>query len=204
MLPINVLMPYAVFPQTDSTSILSRLQAVGCFCRGRTGHPNAQIRYNPSMSAIKTPAIIYLDQRSIPYHVFQHAGQVTSLEQAAAERQQAPEQVVRSIVFRLAENEFLMVLMSGPAQVPWKSLRRYLGQSRLTSASEEELLQTTGCQPGTVSPFGLLVPMRILIDQSILDQPELSLGSGQRGVAILIQPAELLKSLDSYEIVRFD
>jgi Cys-tRNA(Pro)/Cys-tRNA(Cys) deacylase len=111
--------------------------------------------------------------------------------------------VVRSIVFRLAEDEFVMVLMPGPDQVPWKALRRFLGQSRLTMASEEELLQATGYRPGTVTPFGLPKPMRVLIDQGILSQPEVSLGSGQHGLAILMKPQDILAALDEFEIVDF-
>jgi Cys-tRNA(Pro)/Cys-tRNA(Cys) deacylase len=153
------------------------------------------------MNRVSTPAVIDLTNRKIPFRLFQHEGEINSLEQAARERNQKPEQVVRSIVFRLAEGEFLMVLMPGPGQVPWKGLRHYLNQSRLTSASEEELLQATGYRPGTVNPFGLPVPMRILIDKGIVEQPELSFGSGVRGTAILIRPEDLLKALDSYEIV---
>jgi Cys-tRNA(Pro)/Cys-tRNA(Cys) deacylase len=150
-----------------------------------------------------SPAIQYLESRGIPFRLFQHAGPVHSLEQAALERDEKPEQVVRSIVFRLAESEFIMVLMPGPGQVPWKALRRFLGQSRLTMASEEELLQATGYRPGTVTPFGLPAPMRVLIDQGIINQSEVSLGSGQRGLAILVKPQDLLSALDSVEIVDF-
>lgn len=150
-----------------------------------------------------TPAIQYLEKRGVPFSVFQHPGPVRSLEQAAQERGQQPEQVVRSIVFRLGEGEFVMVLMPGPGQVPWKALRRYLAQSRLTMATEEELLQATGYLPGAVTPFGLPQTMRILVDQGILSQPEISLGSGQRGLAIIMTPQDMLAALDTVEIVDF-
>lgn len=154
-------------------------------------------------STPQTPAIHELEERAIPHRIFQHVGQIFSLEQAAAERNQQPEQVVRSIVFRVADGEFLMVLMAGPGQVPWKALRQHLGQSRLTMASEEELLQVTGYRPGTVTPFGLPKPMLVLVDQGVINQPEISLGSGQRGLAILMKPDDLLKGLSQYEIVNF-
>lgn len=151
----------------------------------------------------KIAAVTYLEERSIPFRLFQHNGPIHSLEQAADERGQQPEQVVRSIVFRVAEGEFLMVLMPGPGQIPWKALRRYLGQSRISMATEAELLDATGYQPGTVNPFGLPRPMRLLIDQGVLDQAEISLGSGKRGLAILMAPGDLLKAVDQPEIVHF-
>jgi Cys-tRNA(Pro)/Cys-tRNA(Cys) deacylase len=151
----------------------------------------------------QTPAIRYLQEYAIPHRVFVHAGPVESLEQAARERGQQPDQVIRSIVFRVGEGEFVMVLVSGPGQIPWKDLRRYLGQNRLTMATEEELLQTTGCRPGTVSPFGLLQPMRVLVDECILKLDEVSLGSGVRGVAVVIKTPDLLKAVQQAEVVNF-
>lgn len=155
------------------------------------------------MDHIETPAIRYLQDRNVPHDVFIHAGPVHSLEQAALERNQRPEQVVRSIVFRLAEGEFLMVLMPGPGQIPWKALRRYIGQSRITMANEEELLAATGYRPGTVTPFGLPGPMRILVDQGVIDQAQISLGSGKPGIAIMMDSKHLLGALDNFEVVHF-
>jgi prolyl-tRNA editing enzyme YbaK/EbsC (Cys-tRNA(Pro) deacylase) len=54
---------------------------------------------------------------NIPYRLFRHAGPIESLEQAARERGQQPEQVVRSILFRLEKDKYLMLLAAGPAQI---------------------------------------------------------------------------------------
>ena len=48
-----------------------------------------------------TPAGEALRKLGIPHRTFRHAGAVNSLEQAASERGQKPEQVVRSLVFRI-------------------------------------------------------------------------------------------------------
>jgi len=133
--------------------------------------------------------------------VFRHAAQVNSLEQAAAERSQRPGQVVRSILFRLAEDDHLMVLVAGPNQISWKALRKLVGQSRLTMASEEEVLSVTGYRIGSVSPFGLPHPLRILIDESVLKEKEISIGSGTRSVAILMKSADLRRALSEAEVV---
>ena len=124
-----------------------------------------------------TPATRQLDELGIPYRTFRHAGPVESLEQAARERNQQPDQVIRSIVFHLGEGEFVMVLMAGTGQVAWRALRKYLGQSRLTMATGAELMVATGYAAGAVSPFGLPKPMRVLIDDGVLANDEVSLGS---------------------------
>lgn len=149
------------------------------------------------------PVAEALDALGIPFRLFRHAGPVHSLEQAASERSQQPEQIVRSLLFHLGEEQFGMVLIAGPAQVSWRALRAHLGQSRLTLASEEELLRVTGYPRGAVAPFGLKQPVRVLIDQTVLAQAEVSIGSGVRGTAVILRTADLRRALPNAEIGNF-
>jgi Cys-tRNA(Pro) deacylase len=153
------------------------------------------------MKDSELPAIRQLRELAIPHQLFVHAGAVRSLEQAAAERGQRPEQVVRSLLFRLNQSDYALVLVAGPQQIPWKTLRRELGQRRLTLASEEEVLAQTGYQLGAVTPFGLPHPIPIYIEASVLQPKQLSLGSGRRGTAILIDSADLAAALPSAQFV---
>jgi Cys-tRNA(Pro)/Cys-tRNA(Cys) deacylase len=148
------------------------------------------------------PASLALEKLGIPHKVFKHTGQVASLEQAAQERGQRPEQVVRSILFRLGEGEFIMALVGGPAQISWKRLRQHLGQSRLTMATEDEVFKITGYRVGTVSPFGLPVPIKILVDPGILNEQEISIGSGIRNTGIIMNTADLHRALKDIEVVQ--
>ncbi len=149
----------------------------------------------------ETPVTRHLDALGIPYRLFQHAGPVESLEQAAAERGERPEQVVRSILFRLPDDVYVMALVAGPRQISWPALRAHLGQRRLTLATPEEVLQVTGYKIGSVSPFGLPAPVRILLDRSVLAEEEVSLGSGQRGLAVILLSADLQRGLPEAEVV---
>jgi len=83
----------------------------------------------------KPPASIALEGLGIPHRLFFHEGTVTSFEQAARERGQREAQVVRSILFQIRPEEFVMVLVAGPAQVDWKKLRQLVGRSRIRMAS---------------------------------------------------------------------
>ena len=150
-----------------------------------------------------TPVSRALAELGIPHRLFRHPGPVTSLEQAAIERGQQPEQVVRSIVFRVGERDFVMVLVAGRHQVSWRALRRHLSQSRLTTATEAELLSATGYAVGAVAPFGLPAPMRVLLDESVLVPDEVSLGSGERGATIILRSKDLLRGLPKVEVGRF-
>lgn len=152
---------------------------------------------------ISTPVTRFLDESHISYRLFQHGGPVHSLEQAALERGERPEQVVRSILFRLSSEEFLLVLIAGPRQISWKALRNYLNQSRLTTASEEEVVHVTGYQIGAVSPFGLSQPVRILVDATALAEQEISIGSGQKGLAVILKKKDFVQAMGTIEVGNF-
>jgi len=150
-----------------------------------------------------TPAARALDALGIPYRLFRHAQAPASLEQAASQRGQLPQQVVRSILFRSEEKEFVLVLMAGPGQISWPRLRAALGVSRLRMADESEVRETTGYVIGAVTPLGLPGPLRILADESVFRQEEISIGSGERGTAILLKSADLRKALEPVETGPF-
>jgi Cys-tRNA(Pro) deacylase len=149
------------------------------------------------------PAAQALDLLGIPYRLFEHSHLPESFEEAARQRGQSTGQIVRSIVFRLAEGQFIMVLMAGPGQISWKRLRAALGVGRISMASEAEVLAATGFVRGAVTPLGLPRPIRILADESVFINSEISMGSGVRGVAIILKSMDLQFALDKIEIGKF-
>jgi Cys-tRNA(Pro) deacylase len=154
------------------------------------------------MDDIKPPASIALDELEIPHRVFHHERPVTSFEQAASDRNQRPEQIVRSILFQVRPGEFTMVLMAGRDQVDWKKLRGTVKRSRVRMATEEEVLEVTGYKIGTVSPFGVKNQMRVLLDASVLREEEISIGSGIRNMAIIMKSEDVRRALGEVEIVE--
>ena len=149
------------------------------------------------------PVSIALEQLGVPHTIFRHdeARPVHSLEQAASDRGQRASQVVRSILFRVAEDEFIMALVAGPAQISWKTLRKHLGKSRVSMASEDEVLAVTGYRIGAVGPFGLLNQVKVLIDPSVMLEEEISIGSGMRNTAVILKSADLRHALKNADVV---
>jgi len=152
---------------------------------------------------VETPPVsIALEKLNVPHQIFRHENPVNSFEQAASDRGQRPSQVVRSILFRVAEDEFIMALVAGPGQISWKILRKHLGRSRVSMASEEEVFAVTGYRVGTVGPFGLKRQVKVLVEKRLLDEEEVSIGSGVRNMAVILKTADLMKALDDVEVVE--
>lgn len=155
----------------------------------------------PIIKTLDTPAVAMLQKSGETFRIFQHEQPVNSLRQAAEERGHLPDQVIRSILFRLSETNFVMVLIAGEKQISWKALRAYLGERRLTLATPEEVLAQTGYEIGAVTPFGLPQPIRILADSSVFTQTEISLGSGKKGHALVISPVVIQRLFPGIEVI---
>jgi prolyl-tRNA editing enzyme YbaK/EbsC (Cys-tRNA(Pro) deacylase) len=158
----------------------------------------------------RPPASIALEKMGVPHTLFRHEGSVESFEQAARERNQRPAQVVRSILFRVTEDDYALVLVAGPEQISWKALRKLLGRSRITMATEDEVLAVTGYRIGTVSPFGMVKQaspersrrVRVMVEAGVLKEEEVSIGSGVRNTAIIMKSADMLRALGDVEVVE--
>jgi Cys-tRNA(Pro)/Cys-tRNA(Cys) deacylase len=152
---------------------------------------------------INTPATRALDELSIPYSVYEHTHLPGSLEETARERGQLPQQIIRSILFRYQKDGFFLTLAAGPGQISWRRLRTHMGVSRISMATRDEVLAITGYDVGTVSPFGVRSSIRLLSDAGVFTQDEISLGSGLRGVAIIMKSADLRRALGQIEVGQF-
>ena len=120
-----------------------------------------------------------------------------SAEEAAERLGIAPEQLLKTMVVRRAEDDLLLVLVPGPAQIAWPKLRSYLGTSRLSMPDAEVAREATGYERGTITPFGAAGGWPVLADASIAGSGTVSVGGGAHGVAILADADELITILQA-------
>ena len=147
-----------------------------------------------------TPATRALVASGIEHEVTAH-GPVRSLEEAAAVRGVEPRQVLKTLVVRRAEDDFLFVLVPGDRQISWPKLREHLGVSRLSMPDKEVAREATGYERGTITPFGSLpspagTPWPVIADALIVSREgPVSIGGGAHGVAATVHPAQLVEVL---------
>ena len=151
----------------------------------------------------EAPVSIALQKMSMPHQDFKHKNSGKSIEQASAERNQEVSQIIRSILFRVGKDEFMLVMVAGPGQLSWPALRAHLGRSRMTMATKEEVLQVTGYPIGTVAPIGLPQPIHLLADKNIFAHDEISFGSGKHNTGIIMKTKDFKEILGEVEIGDF-
>lgn len=120
----------------------------------------------------------------------------TSAEESARFQGVAPEQLLKSIVVRRGEGDHIFVLVPGPRQIDWKKLRRHLGVSRVSMPDRDEAKRVTGYDVGTITPFGSVTELPVIIDASA-SEGLVTLGGGARGVNIHVDVQDLARLFDA-------
>ncbi|MCA5891773.1 YbaK/EbsC family protein [Isoptericola sp. NEAU-Y5] len=133
-----------------------------------------------------------LEASGIPFELVRH-GRVASLEEAARVRGVSPEQIVKSIVVRRGEGDFLFVLVPGGRTIAWPRLRALLGVTRLSMPDKDVARDVTGYERGTITPFGSTTPWPVVADLRVAGK--VSVGAGGHGVAATLDGAEMVRVL---------
>ncbi|QJW35387.1 aminoacyl-tRNA deacylase [Cellulosimicrobium protaetiae] len=115
-------------------------------------------------------ALAALEASGIDYTVTRH-GRVGSLEEAAAARGVDPSQVLKTIVVRRGEDDYLFVLVPGDRQISWPKLRALLGVSRLSMPDKDVARDVTGYERGTITPFGSTHAWPVVADARVVAGP---------------------------------
>jgi Cys-tRNA(Pro) deacylase len=124
-----------------------------------------------------------LDEAGLAYRVLTH-GPVRSLAEAAAARGVEPARVVKTLVVRRGEDDYVFVLVPGDRTISWPKLRALLGVSRLSLPDAEAARAATGYERGTITPFGSLRAWPVVVDERVTG--EVTLGAGAHGVAVAV------------------
>jgi len=132
-------------------------------------------------------ALAAVTSAGIEHRVVRH-GPVGSVAEAAAAQGVELRDLVKTLVVRRAENDYLFVLVPGDRQISWPKLRTLLGVNRLSMPDAATAKEVTGYERGTITPFGSARPWPVIADERVRGRT-ISLGAGERGVALQV-PAD--------------
>jgi prolyl-tRNA editing enzyme YbaK/EbsC (Cys-tRNA(Pro) deacylase) len=119
---------------------------------------------------------------------------VRTLEEAAVARRVQPGQVIKTLVVRRAEDDYLFVLVPGGRTISWPKLRELLGVSRMSMPDATVALAVTGYERGTITPFGSSRALPVVADARVPGQV-VSIGAGAPGVAATLDGSRMVLAL---------
>jgi Cys-tRNA(Pro)/Cys-tRNA(Cys) deacylase len=104
--------------------------------------------------------------------------------------------LVKTIAFRTAAGDLLLVALRGTRRVDYARLAAVAGVNRraLAPLSPDEVVAQLGVEPGAVSPVPLRPDLVLLVDEDVLTiTPTLYCGIGQADRTLEIAPADLIR-----------
>ena len=141
-----------------------------------------------------TPALTELRDTGLDYEVVDY-GRVATIEEAAERRGVAVAAIVKTLVVRRGDDDYVLVLVAGDRVIDWPKLRAHLGVSRLSLAERDELVAATGYERGTVTPLGTARRWPVIVDEAVARRDLVSLGGGAHGVAVHLTGPDLVAYL---------
>ena len=135
-----------------------------------------------------------LARNGITYQVFEHEPVYTS-EQAAQIRGVELKTGVKALVLKTEEGDYVMGLVAADRRVDLKKLAEIVKTKKLRLASPQEVLKITGCEVGSVHPFGNLHNLPTYLDKSIVENDMVNFNAGLHTVSLSMKREDLIKAI---------
>jgi Cys-tRNA(Pro) deacylase len=103
--------------------------------------------------------------------------------------------LLRTIVVRRGDDDYLFVLVPAGRRFDWPKLRGHLGVTRLSLPDADEAQRVTGYVRYTITPFGSTRAWPVIADAAVMEQPVVAIGGGARGVNLHLAPVDLIAAL---------
>lgn len=141
-----------------------------------------------------TPALRALSGSSLPHEVVR-TERARSAEESARFQGIELGQLLRTIVIRRGERDYVFVLVPAGRQIDWPKLRAHLGVKRLSLPDADEARRATGYERGTITPFGSTNPWPVVADAGVPELERVAIGGGGHGVNLHVRGADLVAHL---------
>jgi len=144
--------------------------------------------------AAETPAIAAVAASGVSYAAVR-TERATSAEESAAFQGIAVDALLRTIVVRRGDDDYVFVLVPAGRRFDWPKLRAHLGVNRLSLPDAEEAQVVTGYVRYTITPFGSTRAWPVIVDASVEGLERVAIGGGAPGVNLHLAPADLVAAL---------
>lgn len=146
------------------------------------------------MSEPGTPALRALAGSDLAFEVIR-TRRPRSAEESARLQGIRLEQLLRTIVVRRGEDDYVFVLVPGGRQLDWPKLRAHLSVNRLSLPDAEEARRATGYERGAITPFGSTRAWPVIADPSVPGLERVAIGGGGHGINLHLAGRDLVEHL---------
>ncbi len=151
------------------------------------------------MTTPKTNAARLLDQLKIPYELRAYEVDPNDLTAISVAHKIGlpPEQVFKTLLTTTTEKEHLFAIIPGDSELDLKKLAHAAGTRKVELASLKEVEPLTGYIRGGVTVLAAKKPFPPFADETIELFDLISVSAGQRGLQLLMSPADYLRATNA-------
>ncbi len=143
-----------------------------------------------SLEAVK----IFFSQHNIADRIIVLENSTATVEEAAKAHQVDPDQIGKTLSFRL-EDKAILVVVAGRSKIDNRKFKKQFS-SKAKMLNPDEVLEETGHAIGGVCPFGLKNSIDVYLDVSLKKNVEIIPAAGDQYSAIRLTIDELEKYSD--------
>ena len=147
--------------------------------------------------AIKTNAMRILEGLGIPFEVRQYEVDPDDLsaQTVAAKIGLPASQVFKTMIVRGDLNGFCFAVVPGDTELDQKALAKLTGDRRVEMTPLKDVQTLTGYVRGGVTAMGAKKDYPVYADETIEICDVISISAGQRGLQILLKPADYIRAV---------
>ncbi len=137
-----------------------------------------------------------LEQHRVAHEVVQFDPSIRSADGVASDTGFPPQLVYKTLVVELdpPKGKPILVMVPSTGEIDLKVLAAGLGLKKLRMASHRDAERFTGLQVGGIGALALIGKgFAVYIDQRALDEPEILVSAGQRGMDVRLAVDDLVR-----------
>ena len=143
----------------------------------------------------------YLTERGVKYDVVEHPHAVTASESAKTSHI-SPNRLAKAVVLK-GKDGFLLAVLPASGHIQFGQLCKQLGAD-VDMASEEQIETLfLDCEPGAVPALGAAYGLKVIVDDSLANEPEIYLEGGDHASLVHISGSTFQKLLADAQHARF-
>ena len=147
-------------------------------------------------ASAKTNAVRHLDSLNISYELRSYEVDPDDLTAISVARKidRPPEEVFKTLLAHTSNGEHLFAVIPGDTELDLKKLAQAAGARKAELATLKEVEPLTGYIRGGVTVMAARKPFPAYADETIELFDIISVSAGQRGLQILLAPADYLRA----------
>ena len=135
-----------------------------------------------------------LNKEKIEYEVLEHKPVFTSKE-AAEVRGTELRQGTKALICKTEEG-FIQAVVSGAKEIDIEKLQKFTLFKKIELANAKEVRQVTGCNIGSVPPFGNLFNLKVYFDKSVVENELVAFNAGTHTKSIKMKAKDLVRAVN--------